>query len=234
VLRFTSNLRRSGFYRVAVCTVLLISAASLRAVAAPLMMRSPQQQFQELYVAVEEARLFADSKAFADATPFSAPEAILAAYRAEPPTTREALQAFVAAHFAMPEGLAAPAPAGTLPPIGTHIDQLWDLLTRRSGNLPAYSSLLAVPAPYVVPGGRFRELYYWDSYFTMLGLAQSGRSDLLADMVGDFAALIDTYGHVPNGTRSYYLSRSQPPFFFEMVALLASHDPLQADLRYLP
>ncbi len=86
----------------------------------------------------------------------------------------------------------------------------------------------------MVPGGRFRELYYWDSYFTMLGLAQSGRRDLVQDMIGDFAALIDRYGHIPNGTRTYYLGRSQPPFFFEMVALLEPADPAAAWARYLP
>jgi alpha,alpha-trehalase len=206
----------------------------VRAAAAPLEIRSPQQAFQELYVAVEEARLFADSKAFADATPQSQPDLILAAYRAQSPTTRTALQAFVAAHFAMPENLAAPPAEGAVAPIGAHIDRLWELLTRHSERVADYSSLLAVPAPYVVPGGRFRELYYWDSYFTMLGLAQSGRRDLLEDMVRDFAALIDTYGHVPNGTRSYYLSRSQPPFFFEMVGLLSPQDPAAAYARYLP
>jgi alpha,alpha-trehalase len=63
---------------------------------------------------------------------------------------------------------------------------------------------------------------------------QSGRTDLAQDMVGDFAFLIDTYGHIPNGGRSYYLSRSQPPFFFEMVALLSADDPSQAYARYLP
>ena len=68
----------------------------------------------------------------------------------------------------------------------------------------------------------------------MLGLVQSGRTDLAQDMVGDFAFLIDTYGHIPNGGRSYYLSRSQPPFFFEMVALLSADDPSQAYARYLP
>jgi alpha,alpha-trehalase len=93
--------------------------------------------------------------------------------------------------------------------------------------------MLALPQPYVVPGGRFREMYYWDSYFTMLGLAESGRRDLVESMVSDFAYLIDTYGHVPNGTRSYYLSRSQPPFFFEMVGLL-DDDQAGAFARYLP
>jgi alpha,alpha-trehalase len=76
-------------------------------------------------------------------------------------------------------------------------------------------------------------MYYWDSYFTMLGLIESGRRDLAEHMVRDFAYLIDTYGHVPNGTRSYYLSRSQPPFFYAMVGLL-SEDPAASYARYLP
>ena len=76
-----------------------------------------------------------------------------------------------------------------------------------------------------MPGGRFTEIYYWDSYFTMLGLEQSGRRDLALDMVHNFASLIDRYGHVPNGNRTYYLSRSQPPFFAAMVELVASTAP---------
>ncbi len=68
----------------------------------------------------------------------------------------------------------------------------------------------------------------------MLGLAESGRRDLLEDMVTNFADLMDTYGHAPNGTRTYYLSRSQPPFFFEMVGLLSPSDPAAAFARYLP
>jgi alpha,alpha-trehalase len=93
---------------------------------------------------------------------------------------------------------------------------------------------LPLPKPYVVPGGRFGEIYYWDSYFTMLGLLASGRRDLVVDMVEDFAQLIDSYGHVPNGTRTYYLSRSQPPFFFEMVGLTSPKDPASAFAAYLP
>src|SRR5271157_5330068 len=119
------------------------------------------------------------------------------------------------------------------PPIRQHIDVLWKGLTRNTPTTSPYSSLLPLPRPYVVPGGRFRELYYWDSYFTMLGLKQSGRRDLLAGMVADFADMIDTYGHVPNGARSYYLSRSQPPFFFAMVGLLGQTNARSAFARYL-
>jgi neutral trehalase len=54
-----------------------------------------------------------------------------------------------------------------------------------------------------VPGGRFREIYYWDSYFTMQGLAVSNRYDLIEDMLDNFKYLIDTYGHIPNGNRNY-------------------------------
>jgi alpha,alpha-trehalase len=68
----------------------------------------------------------------------------------------------------------------------------------------------------------------------MLGLEQSGRQDLVRAMIEDFAFLLDTYGHIPNGTRSYYLSRSQPPFFFAMVALLSPQDPAASFARYLP
>ena len=95
--------------------------------------------------------------------------------------------------------------------IQTHIDELWEVLVRAPVEPAPHSSLLPLPYRYVVPGGRFREIYYWDSYFTMLGLEQSGRHDLAVDMVRNFAFLIDRYGHIPNGNRTYYLSRSQPP-----------------------
>ncbi|HSK13233.1 MAG TPA: trehalase family glycosidase, partial [Phnomibacter sp.] len=89
------------------------------------------------------------------------------------------------------------------------------------GTVVPGSSLLPLPGPYIVPGGRFREIYYWDSYFTMLGLRVSGNVEMIEHMVKNFAHLINTYGHIPNGNRSYYLSRSQPPFFSLMVHLLA-------------
>ena len=59
-----------------------------------------------------------------------------------------------------------------------HIDKLWPVLTREPQDHIPWSSLLALPQAYIVPGGRFSETYYWDSYFTMLGLAESGREDL--------------------------------------------------------
>jgi len=194
----------------------------------------PQVRFGDLYADVELQRIFPDSKEFADATAKSPPDDILALYRAERPLTPEALKRFVVAHFTLPAEPAASVVASEPAPIRQHIDELWPILTRDTPTVPPYSSLLPLPRAYVVPGGRFRELYYWDSYFTMLGLAESGRSDLLEDMVQNFAFLIDAYGHIPNGTRSYYLTRSQPPFFFAMVGLLDPGDSAAADARYLP
>jgi alpha,alpha-trehalase len=199
--------------------------------------QSPQVEFQDLYVAVESSGIFADSKTFADAVPLQAPAEILSRYHAQRPTSPEALRRFVADHFKL-AAMATPPDAQLTTaarlPIGAHIDALWSQLKRDTPVTPPYSSSLALPRPYVVPGGRFRELYYWDSYFTLLGLAQSGRQDLVRDMIGDFAWLIDTYGHVPNGTRSYYLGRSQPPFFYEMVAASQPDDAVAAWARYLP
>jgi len=194
----------------------------------------PQVLFGDLYAAVELERIFPDSKQFADATPKSPPPDILALYHAEKPQTADALRRFVLAHFDMPAEIAAASVASEPEPIRAHIDALWPVLTRNTPTAPPYSSLLPLPKPYVVPGGRFRELYYWDSYFTMLGLAESGRLELLGDMAQDFAYLIDAYGHIPNGTRTYYLSRSQPPFFFAMVGLLNPSDPVAAYASFLP
>ncbi len=108
------------------------------------------------------------------------------------------------------------------------------VLTRSTKNVEKWDSLLPLPESYVVPGGRFREIYYWDSYFTMLGLAESGHWDKVADMVANFGYEIDAWGHIPNGNRTYYLSRSQPPFFAFMVELLAQHEGDDALKEYLP
>lgn len=194
----------------------------------------PHVLFKDLFVAVQTAAIYPDGKTFVDAVPDAPPSAILRDYRAQRPSSPDALKRFVEAHFVLPAQVtAAPSPPEQVP-ILTHIDRLWDQLTRSTPATPPYSSALPLPKPYVVPGGRFREIYYWDSYFTMLGLSESGRQDLVVDMVQDFAYLIDTDGHIPNGARTYYLSRSQPPFFFAMVGLLEPDDPARAYATYLP
>jgi alpha,alpha-trehalase len=212
----------------------LLPLASAQSPTSSLGLDPPQVLFKDLFIAVQTAQVFPDGKAFPDAVPTTAPDDILKQFHAEQPNSPAALEHFVAAHFALPSQVSgAPSPPNRIS-VTEHIDGLWDTLTRSSTTAPAYSSLLALPKPYVVPGGRFREMYYWDSYFTMLGLAESGRRDLVEGMVRDFAYLIDTYGHVPNGARTYYLSRSQPPFFFAMVGLMSPNDPASAFAAYLP
>lgn len=101
------------------------------------------------------------------------------------------------------------------------MNHLWSHLKRGPEEERGLSTLLPLPHAYVVPGERFRELYYWDSYFTMLGLLASGYRDFARGMIDNFRFLIQQYGFIPNGNRSYYLTRSQPPFFAAMVMLLA-------------
>ncbi len=74
------------------------------------------------------------------------------------------------------------------------------------------SGLLYVPDPYVVPGGRFNEMYGWDSYFIIRGLLRAGRVDLARGMVNNYLFEIEHYGAMLNANRTYYLTRSQPPF----------------------
>ncbi|MEG3163164.1 alpha,alpha-trehalase TreA [Sphingomonas sp. PB2P19] len=194
--------------------------------------KSPAQLFGPLYHAVQMRGVFPDSKTFADAVPKRPVAAILADYAKCRCDADAALRQFVRVNFNIPETPAAP-PSPERLPLKAHIDALWPQLTRTTTTVPAGSSALTLPRRYVVPGGRFRELYYWDSYFTMLGLARGGRQDLVEDMVVDFGSLIDRYGHIPNGTRNYYLSRSQPPVFYLIAGLSRDATTLAARNRQL-
>ena len=80
--------------------------------------------------------------------------------------------------------------------------------------------LLYLPRPYVVPGGRFNEMYGWDSYFIVLGLLRDERAALARSVVDDFLYEVRHYGGVLNANRTYYLTRSQPPLLAEMVLAL--------------
>jgi alpha,alpha-trehalase len=195
--------------------------------------RTPADLYGELFVAVQRDRVFPDSKTFVDCTPVLPPAEVLARFHDARSLPGFDLRAFVAAHFLPPHEVAN---AYVSPPgqsLAAHIDALWDILTRQPSERPTHCSLLHLPFEYVVPGGRFAELYYWDSYFTMLGLADSGRIGLLQAMLDNFAHLIDVHGHAPNGTRTYYLSRSQPPVFALMIELCEAHGLCDA-VDYLP
>jgi len=89
--------------------------------------------------------------------------------------------------------------------------------------LPA-PGLLYLPHPYVVPGGRFNEMYGWDSYFIIRGLIEDGEVDLARGMVENFFFEIENYGGVLNANRTYYLTRSQPPFLTSMIMAVHGAD----------
>ena len=91
------------------------------------------------------------------------------------------------------------------------------VLRLAGGAEPAEPGLLYLPLPYVVPGGRFNEMYGWDSYFILLGLLQSGELALAKDMTDNFVYEVSHYGKVLNANRTYYLTRSQPPFLTRMI-----------------
>ncbi|WP_201839288.1 alpha,alpha-trehalase TreF [Microvirga zambiensis] len=198
----------------------------------------PSHLFGQLFVDVQMQRVFPDGKTFVDALPNDAPAVIVQRYEEERGKPGFDLAAFVHRNFTVARPKDSGYRSDPNVDLCSHIDSLWKVLERGSDSatLAPYSSLLPLPWPYVVPGGRFDEIYYWDSYFTMLGLDQSGRQDLTVSMVENFVSLVDRYGHIPNGNRSYFLSRSQPPFFASMVDLIAarSRDRAKTYAAFLP
>lgn len=199
----------------------------------PLQGKAPDERFGQLFADVQLARLFPDGKTFVDCTPKSNAAEIVAAYEGEKQVEGFDLAAFVEKHFEVPKDYASGFSSDTSRAVQEHITLLWDVLTREPESSNG-GSLIPLPKPYIVPGGRFREVYYWDSYFTMLGLQVSGKGDMIENMVDNFAFLIDTIGFIPNGNRTYYKTRSQPPFFASMVQLLAETKNGDAIRKYLP
>lgn len=195
---------------------------------------TPRQLFPGLFEAVQLSDIFPDNKTFVDATPLRDPALIMKDYNDQKNIAGFDLKKFVNDNFA------APAPPKTIfktditTGIRKHIDTLWQVLYRRHDTVSKYSSLLALPNDFIIPGGRFRETYYWDSYFTMLGLQESHQTKIIQNMIGNFAYMIDKYGFIPNGTRTYYLTRSQPPFFSMMIDLLAKDEGEQVIVKYQP
>uniref|UniRef100_A0A3Q2DND3 Trehalase n=1 Tax=Cyprinodon variegatus TaxID=28743 RepID=A0A3Q2DND3_CYPVA len=191
---------------------------------------------------VQEAKLFDDDKYFVDMKLKSAPADVLAAFKllsnespnSSIPATK--LKEFLDANFEKPgtefetwmptdwhekpkflSGIADEK----LRMWGEEIHNLWKSLGRKIQNNvkdhPELYSQIYTPHPVVVPGGRFRELYYWDSYWVINGLLLSEMTETAHGMIQNFLFLVNRYGFVPNGGRIYYERRSQPPFLTLMV-----------------
>ncbi len=195
----------------------------------------PDILFGQLFDDVQLKAVFPDSKTFADCTPKFPAAVIGANYDKAHLQAGFDLKAFVLDNFTLPVKPASGYTSKASQTAQQHIMDLWPVLTRpaqKAGN--PIGSLVPLPNPYVVPGGRFGEIYYWDSYFTMLGLQVSGQGSKIRNMVNNFAYLIKTFGFIPNGNRTYFLGRSQPPFFSLMVNLLSEVEGRRTLLNYLP
>ncbi len=193
----------------------------------------PDERYGELFVAVQMNQIFPDGKTFVDCIPKYPTDEILSNYRAAKDQPGFDLKAFVLEQFELPRQFASGFQSDPSRTAIEHINALWPVLTRQPDADDA-GTLLPLPHPYVVPGGRFGEIYYWDSYFTMLGLQTAGRTEMIQNMVDNFAFMIDTVGFIPNGNRTYFLSRSQPPFFAAMVDLLAGELGEEVLVQYRP
>ncbi|MDF1548156.1 MAG: alpha,alpha-trehalase TreF [Bacteroidales bacterium] len=187
-------------------------------------------------VQTDTAILGKDNKAFVDYIPKKDVNILIKEFGEIDLNDRTSLNIFIDKNFYLPatNQRTAEFKTDTSLTIVEHLNSLWDVLKRDKDIKLKNSSLICLPHQYIVPGGRFREIYYWDSYFTMLGLEVSKREDIIFDMIDNFKFLIDSLGFIPNGNRTYYLSRSQPPFFSLMVELKAKIKGNEVYRDYLP
>lgn len=174
-------------------------------------------EIKVLFDHVQRAQIFEDQKMMTDAVPLFPVSEINEKYEIEKQKQDFDLKAFVLENFDF-LGARISIQREDLLPIEQHIEKLWDELARTA--YEEKGTLLKLPKPYIVPGGRFNEFFYWDSYFIMLGLQASGRIEMMENIIENCSYLIQNVGFVPNASRTHFLSRSQPPYFSLMLDLL--------------
>jgi len=194
--------------------------------------KSPDQLFGQLFSDLHLSGIWSDGKVISDATPLFDVETINAAYNSEKQADDFDLKVFFENHFQYFSVPGEDFKSDTSMSVEEHINTLWKHLRRESDTPIEGSSLIALPNAYIVPGGRFNEIYYWDSYFTMLGLIEVKNFEMIESMIDNFAWQIRKFGFIPNGNRTYFLGRSQPPFFSLMVSLLAEHKGDSIYIKY--
>lgn len=171
-----------------------------------------------IFEAVQKAKIFDDQKTMADAIPLFPTSEINKRFEEEKEHLDFRLCQFIKANFKFTSVENRDKPGKNLTLL-QNIEQKWNVLKQETSQ--AEGTLIPLPKPYIAPGGRFKEFFYWDSYFIMLGLQQSGRIEMMWNFVLDAAYLISKYGFYPTANRTYFLSRSQPPYFALMIELLA-------------
>lgn len=197
--------------------------------------KSPDELLGELFTDVQKQQIYPDGKTFVDLVPRKRIKSIQEEYLVLKQDPNFDLRDFIARHFYDLTTTVHKKDPFIIKPkesADQHIHRLWEYLERR--NRLDRGSLIALPHTYIVPGGRFNEQFYWDSYFIMLGLAAEGEWAKIEGMIKNFAYMIRKYGYIPTANRTYLLSRSQPPFFVMMVKLLADHKGKKVLKEYLP
>ena len=195
--------------------------------------KSPDEALGDLFAEVQARQVYNDGKTFVDLVPKRRAQQIKKEYLLAKQDPNFDLREFVSRHFYEFQHSKSTYTTGDNRSVREHVAELWKVLERR--NRRDRGSLIALPYKYVVPGGRFSEQFYWDSYFIMLGLATDKRWDMVENMMRNYAYMIRKFGFIPTANRTYFLSRSQPPFFSQMVRLLARHNGRRRTfLEYLP
>lgn len=195
--------------------------------------KSPDEAMGALFSDVQQHRIYDDGKTFVDLIPRKRMQQIKKEYLIEKNDPNFDLHEFVNRHFYEFQYTTPVYRSDMDRTAREHVRDLWPVLERR--NRRDRGSLVALPHPYIVPGGRFSEQFYWDSYFIMLGLAADGKWNLIEGMLKNYAYMIRKFGFIPTANRTYFLSRSQPPFFSHMVRLLGQHNGKKRTLlEYLP
>ncbi len=183
-------------------------------------MESPDVRYQLLFTDVQTSNIFTDSKTFVDCTPKYTTNEILLKYEQEKIKSDFDLKQFVYDHFNVPKKRRASIQKDSSHNVIQYLDAFWDVL-KRNGDQSNFNTRIALPNAYILASEDAREVYYAESYFTMLGLQASGQTDLIRSMLDNFTYLLDQKGFIPLANRTYYSGRSQAPYLSFMVELLA-------------
>lgn len=195
---------------------------------------TPMKIFGDMYKEILIMDTMGISRQIADGFPKSEIREIKLAFRKQKNDEGFDIQKFIKEHWK----LSIPRETGYVANKTANIrdisSELWAALTYDSANQADFSSLIALPNPYIPISGQETEMRYMDSYFIMVGLAADGNWDMVKQMLENCAYMIDNIGHVPETNRSYMTSRSGQPFFSHMVELLAKHEGDAIYTKYLP
>ncbi|KAK2585079.1 hypothetical protein KPH14_008594 [Odynerus spinipes] len=196
----------------------------------------------ELLKVVQLSEIFNDSKTFVDLYQLDEPNVTIANFnklmnKTDGKPSRSQVQQFVMENFSnqdelenttLPDWQEDPPFLKTIedPNLqnwARELNGIWKSLARKIkpevADHPQRHSIIYVNNTFVVPGGRFKEFYYWDSYWVIEGLLLCGMNDTARGMIDNFLEMVEKYGFIPNGGRIYYLMRSHPPLLIPMVEL---------------